>query len=58
MGCSVKSHVSLMNIERGKEGVALGRVMEVLSELGVRVQLDVPPEAGEAVRKALGREVG
>ena len=51
------SHVSLMNIERGKEGVALGRVMQVLRELGIQVQLDVPPEATEAVRKALGREV-
>ena len=50
------SHVTLMNIERGKEGVALGRVMEVMHELGVRLQLDVPPESVEAVRQALGRK--
>lgn len=52
------SHVTLMNIERGKEGVALGRVMQVLGELGIRVQLEPPPEAAEAVRKALGKESG
>lgn len=52
------SHVTLMNIERGKEGVALGRVMQVLRELGIQVQLDVPPEAVQAVRKALGKDAG
>lgn len=52
------SHVSLMNIERGKEGVSLGRVMQVLHELGIRVRLDVPPEAADRVRKALGRDAG
>jgi len=52
------SHVSLMNIERGKEGVSLGRVMQVLHELGIRVRLDVPPEATDRVRKALGRDAG
>lgn len=52
------SHVTLMNIERGKEGVALGRVMQVLRELGIQVQLDVPPEAVQAVRKALGEDAG
>ena len=52
------SHVTQMNIERGKEGVALGRVMQVLRELGIQVQLDVPPEAAQAVRKALGEETG
>jgi len=52
------SHVTLMNIERGKEGVALGRVMQVLRELGIQMQLEVPPEAAEAVRKALGGASG
>jgi len=38
------SHVTLMNIERGKKGVAFDRVMDVLRELGIRMQLDVPAE--------------
>lgn len=50
------SHVTLMHIERGKEGVALGRVMQVLRELGIGVCLDVPSEAVEPVRKTLGSE--
>lgn len=47
------SHVTLMNIERGKEGVAFGRVMEVLRELGVRVCLDVPEDIVPLVEQGL-----
>ena len=52
------SHVTLMNIERGKGSVGIGRVMDVLRELGVRVHLDVPPEVAAQVEQALGRENG
>jgi len=52
------SHVTLMNIERGKDSVGIGRVMDVLRELGVRVHLDVPPEVAAQVEQALGRESG
>lgn len=36
------SHVLLRDIERGKETVNLGKVLQLLEELGVRVLLDVP----------------
>lgn len=51
------SHVTLMNIERGKRSVGIGRVMDVLRELGVRVQLDVPPEVRKQVEQSL-RQLG
>lgn len=50
------SHVTLMNIERGKAGVGIGRVMDVLRELGVRVHLDVPPEIARQAEQALRAE--
>lgn len=50
------SHVTLMNIERGKQSVGIGRVMDVLRELGVQVHLDVPPEVRERVEQALQAE--
>ncbi|MEN5207173.1 helix-turn-helix domain-containing protein [Stenotrophomonas terrae] len=45
------SHVVLGNVERGKDTVQIGRVFEVLRQLGIRVQLDLPvdlppPERG------------
>ena len=36
------SHVVLGNVERGKDTVQIGRVFEVLRQLGIRVQLDLP----------------
>ncbi len=36
------SHVVLGNIERGKDTVQIGRVFELLRQLGIRVQLDLP----------------
>lgn len=50
------SHVTLMHIEHGKEGVAIGRVMDVMRELGVRVHLDVPPGITRQVEQALQAE--
>ncbi len=52
------SHVTLMNIEHGKGSVGIGRVMDVLRELGVRVSLDIPPEVAAQVEQALGRKIG
>lgn len=45
------SHVVLGNVERGKDSVQIGRVFELLRQLGIRVQLDLPvdlppPERG------------
>ncbi|WP_313271901.1 helix-turn-helix domain-containing protein [Stenotrophomonas sp.] len=38
------SHVVLGNVERGKDTVQIGRVFELLRQLGIRVQLDLPVE--------------
>lgn len=38
------SHVFLRDVETGKPGVQLGRVLQLLDELGIRVCLDVPDE--------------
>lgn len=38
------SHVFLGDVEHGKPGVQLGRVLQLLEELGVRVCLDVPDQ--------------
>ncbi len=36
--------VFVRDVERGKETVQLGRVMQVLSELGIELKVDVPDE--------------
>lgn len=46
------SHVTLMNIERGKKGVSFDRVMDVLRELGIRMQLDVPAEVAPQLARS------
>lgn len=51
------SHVSLMNVERGKGTVQLGSVLDVLRELGIVLHLEVPEEAAARVQAAL-REDG
>ncbi|WP_368563017.1 helix-turn-helix domain-containing protein [Pseudoxanthomonas sp. UTMC 1351] len=38
------SHVFLGDVERGKGTVQLGRVFEVLRELGIGVSLDIPAD--------------
>lgn len=47
------SHVSLMNLERGKGTVQLGSVLAILRELGITLHLDVPEEAAARVQAAL-----
>lgn len=37
-----RSHVTLRDVEKGKASVAIGTVLQLLDELGVRVYLDVP----------------
>lgn len=41
------SHVFLGDLERGKGTVQLGRVLEVLRELGIGLRLELPAGAGE-----------
>ncbi|MBB4131771.1 helix-turn-helix domain-containing protein [Xanthomonas sp. 3075] len=45
------SHVVLGNVERGKDTVQLGRVFELLRQLGIQVQLDLPMELPAPVYK-------
>lgn len=40
------------DVELGKEGVQLGKVLKVLSELGVHVYVDVPSQADELLKHA------
>ena len=47
-----------MNIERGKKGVSFDRVMDVLRELGIRMQLDVPAEVAPQPADAHNRQAG
>jgi transcriptional regulator with XRE-family HTH domain len=42
------SHVFLRDVEHGKPGVQLGRVLQLLEELGVRVWLDIPDQTEPA----------
>lgn len=52
------SHVYLRSIERGSPTAHVGGLMRVLSELGIRIQLDVPlsPEAVDRALAALHRD--
>lgn len=52
------SHVTLMNIERGKKGVSFDRVMHVLRELGIRMQLDVPAEVASRLAPTQNEKAG
>jgi transcriptional regulator with XRE-family HTH domain len=44
-GSAGVGHVFLREVERGKETVQLGRVLQVLDELGIRLSIDIPGEA-------------
>lgn len=49
------SHVCLSGIERGRGTAQIGKVLEVLAELGIRVKLEMPPgmkvPEGSALRR-------
>ena len=47
--------VFVREVERGKETVQLGRVMQILAELGIRLRVDVPDEV-EGTLLALKRK--
>lgn len=53
-GSAGVGHVFLREVERGKETVQLGRVLQVLDELGIHLSIDIPGDAlarFEALRK-------
>jgi transcriptional regulator with XRE-family HTH domain len=41
--------VFVREVERGKETVQLGRVMQLLAELGIRLRADVPDEVEDTL---------
>lgn len=42
------SHVFLGDVEKGKPSVQLGRVLQLLDELGLTLRVDVPDETAHA----------
>lgn len=46
-GSAGVSHVFLRDLERGKPTIQFGRVLQVLDELGIRMQLQIPDDARE-----------
>lgn len=51
---SQSSHVTLKQIEHGAGGVAISRVLAVLKELGIHLELDLPDDCAkppESTRK-------
>lgn len=48
------SHVFLRDVESGKPTVQLGRVLRLLEELGISLEMDVP-DASQTIRKGLRR---
>lgn len=47
-GAAGVSHVFVRDVERGKPTVQLGRVLQLLSELGIEVLLDLPEGVEQA----------
>jgi len=46
------SHVYVMNVEKGAEGVNIGGIFRLLEEMGIKLVLDIPGESIDAVSKA------
>ena len=50
-GCAGVGHVFVRELEHGKETVQLGRVLHVLAEIGIQVQLSFPDDALEELER-------
>lgn len=51
-GSAGVSHVFLRDLERGKETAQIGRALQVLSELGLKVSLDIPDDVYEHMQRS------
>lgn len=51
------SHVYLHDLEHGKQTVQMGRALQVLAELGIRMELEIPDEAFERLQSDTARLV-
>ena len=49
------SHVYLRDLEHGRETVQMGRALQVLAELGIRMELEIPDEAFERLQSDAAR---
>lgn len=49
------SHVYLRDLEHGKETAQMGRALQVLAELGIRMELEIPDEAFERLHSDAAR---
>ena len=54
-GSAGVSHVFLRDLEHGKETVQFGLVLQVLDELGIRMELEVPDDACERLTQLLSQ---
>jgi transcriptional regulator with XRE-family HTH domain len=50
-GCAKVGHVFAREVEHGKETVQLGRVLRLLAELGVHLEVDMPEVAREELAR-------
>lgn len=46
------SHVYVMDVEKGAEGVNIGGIFRLMEEMGIKLVLDIPSESIDAVSKA------
>lgn len=49
------SHVYLRDLEHGKETAQMGRALQVLAELGIRMELEIPDEAFKRLQSDAAR---
>lgn len=54
-GSAGVSHVFLRDLEHGKATVQFGRVLQVLDELGIRMELEVPDDARERLAQLMSQ---
>lgn len=52
-GSAGVSHVFLRDLEHGKATVQFGLVLQVLDELGIRMELEVPDDARERLTQLM-----
>lgn len=53
-GAAGVSHRFVRDVEKGKTTVQFGRVLQVLEELGIRLEADVPDDAAGELQRLQG----
>ena len=52
------SHVFIIDVERGKPSAQIGKVLDLLRELGIKVSLDIPNEAAAHLEEKASKGSG